>query len=298
MIRVGDAKIACKVCGKNDWCLQDEKGEYAICARVSKGAIRKIGNAGWLHKIENGKPLKVKAINRKKYPINWNLLNKFYKRKIYDYLVPCEFYPLYSENWYIYKSFDMGWDGKVLTFPMRNEKREIIGIHKRYSEGKKGCEKGSQLGLFIPNTLDLLTAGRIYVCEGLSDTAAVYDLGYKVIGKPSARAGNDLVCKFVKREVIKEVIIIADNDEVGKSGAVELAYQISPFCWNVEIIIADTKDIRQDIQTYGKEKVIERLNIIEPEGKGCPCGESWASLRVISSREQEELKNVNTKKQK
>jgi RNA polymerase subunit RPABC4/transcription elongation factor Spt4 len=30
--------------------------------------------------------------------------------------------------------------------------------------------------------------------------------------------------------------------------------------------------------------------IIEPEGKGCPCGESWGSLRIISSFEQEELK--------
>jgi hypothetical protein len=36
--------------------------------------------------------------------------------------------------------------------------------------------------------------------------------------------------------------------------------------------------------------------IIEPEGKGCPCGESWGALRVISSQEQEMRRQEKTER--
>lgn len=256
MIQIHKTKQLCPICHKPDFCLIAEDGKSCICARISEGSIRKAGEAGWFFILdESYKPMPVKK--KQRVPINWNLLNEFYKKKFNGKV------PFTEISQITLKAFNIGLDGKAYTFPMRNEKREIIGIHKRYADGKKGTEKGSQLGLFIPNTLDLLTAGRIYVCEGLSDTAAVYNLGYKVIGKPSARAGNDLVCKFVKREVIKEVGIIADNDKAGILGAVELSKVLVYECdlWGIKIIIADTKDIREDIQTYGKEQIIERLNL-------------------------------------
>jgi len=39
----------CPVCGKPDWCLVAPDGSAAICPRVKEGALRKCGDAGYLH---------------------------------------------------------------------------------------------------------------------------------------------------------------------------------------------------------------------------------------------------------
>lgn len=39
----------CPICGKPDWCLVAPDGSAAICQRVTEGAVKKCGEAGWLH---------------------------------------------------------------------------------------------------------------------------------------------------------------------------------------------------------------------------------------------------------
>jgi putative DNA primase/helicase len=59
-IRVSDAKVECPVCGKPDWCLvsrsDPDHPNKVICNRpiAETGAIRRVGDAGWLHAFGEG----------------------------------------------------------------------------------------------------------------------------------------------------------------------------------------------------------------------------------------------------
>ena len=43
----------CPVCGKNDWCLVSLDESAVICPRTERGAIKRIGEAGWLHVLQD-----------------------------------------------------------------------------------------------------------------------------------------------------------------------------------------------------------------------------------------------------
>ena len=46
----------CPVCDHPDWCLVSADGTAAICARVSDGAVKRCGEAGYLHHLPNWRP--------------------------------------------------------------------------------------------------------------------------------------------------------------------------------------------------------------------------------------------------
>ncbi len=41
----------CPICGQPDWCLVDPQGTMAICPRTPEGAIKDLGEAGYLHEV-------------------------------------------------------------------------------------------------------------------------------------------------------------------------------------------------------------------------------------------------------
>ncbi len=64
-IRVSESGTVCPICGKRDWCLISRSGDSStpdkvICPRpiAEQGAIRRIGDAGWLHYFNDTKPVK------------------------------------------------------------------------------------------------------------------------------------------------------------------------------------------------------------------------------------------------
>jgi len=93
------------------------------------------------------------SINKKVTPINWDNLNGKYGMTYFfdaDKLgKPFECSRMSLNH------LHCGWDGKkAFTFPMRNGNNEIIGIQRRFSDGKKIDVEGSRLGLFIPQTVN------------------------------------------------------------------------------------------------------------------------------------------------
>jgi hypothetical protein len=168
-----------------------------------------------------------------------------------------------AEDWNVcYASLDLfniGWDEEAYTFPMYNSDEHIIGIQRRFPDGSKCCVEGSQLGLFIPRALKFNT---LFICEGCSDAVAVYDLGFDAIGRPSCNSCVEIVCQWVGiNEDIKHIIIIPDNDEVGKDGAKELHKCLNMDFGEITDIFeyAGAKDIREYIQRVGKSRVREEL---------------------------------------
>jgi phage/plasmid primase-like uncharacterized protein len=122
-------------------------------------------------------------------------------------------------------SLRVGWveECKASSWPMRDAKGRVIGIRLRCPKrAKKWAVTGSRAGLFIPADL-ACTAGRLFVSEGPTDTAALLSIGLAVVGVPSAGGAADLVAALVRERGPIEVIVMADADGPGRAGAESLA---------------------------------------------------------------------------
>ncbi len=217
----------CPVCQKPDWCSVSEDGNIAICMRVK--SEKRTRNRGFLHKLKDAPyrpgpyvctfPLQDPSPSQ-----DWSKLAEEYQQAL----------PSQRLNWLADKlglsadvlaHFNCGWSSehKAFTFPMWSAKGEIQGIHLRFPNGKKLTVKGGKLGLFLPNNLAPAPGGQLLVAEGLTDTAALTQLGFSAIGRPSCSCGNDIVCELARKWKPAEVVIMADQDEPGQRGADNLA---------------------------------------------------------------------------
>ena len=87
--------------------------------------------------------------------------------------------------------------------------------------GKKIAVKGGHDGLFIPEGID--ARGLVLVCEGPTDTAALLDLGFNAVGRPSCRGGVKLLVGLVQKHRPSGVVIVSDGDAPGQRGGESLA---------------------------------------------------------------------------
>ena len=121
--RVGE-EMLCPICGKHDWCLVSDNGDYAICARVESRFT--VGEAGWRHKLDcdNYKLIK-KVIKSKDYVYDNKYIMKVYKKLDFH---PKSLIPL-AKGLKVPKfallDMGVGYDKDIWYFPMRNEKKQI-----------------------------------------------------------------------------------------------------------------------------------------------------------------------------
>lgn len=116
-------------------------------------------------------------------------------------------------------AFDIGYTGKVLTVPMRDENGEHIGTHIRFPDGSKKSITGSRNGLYIPDSL--LYEGRpkrpltqgypepVVIVEGWTDAAAMMQIGFCVIGRPSNVGSVAMLTEVVRGH---HVVILGESD--------------------------------------------------------------------------------------
>ena len=74
------------------------------------------------------------------------------------------------------------------------------------------------------------------VAEGPTDTAALLDLGFQAVGRPSAMGGMRLLVEAALKWRPREVVIVADDDGPGQRGAANLARQAAVYCEVVRVI--------------------------------------------------------------
>jgi len=110
-------------------------------------------------------------------------------------------------------------------FPMSDGKHQPIGVRLRAESGQKWAVRGSHNGLFWPE--NLTGSGPLLVCEGPTDTAALLDLGYDAIGRPSCAGAIELVIQVAHHFHRRDVVVIADADEPGIDGADRLARSLT-----------------------------------------------------------------------
>ena len=122
---------------------------------------------------------------------------------------------------------------------MRDATGKIIGIRLRCPiSGCKWAVSGSRQGLFVPIDLidQSLSGRRLLICEGPTDTAALLDLGFIAIGRPSCMGGVDIIRDLVTVNTPAEVVIITDADAPGQRGADQLAAVLAAYIGDIRII--------------------------------------------------------------
>lgn len=244
-------RCCCPVCGKPDWCLvsRDNPSDPSkvICKRVASD--RELGEAGWLH-IRRGeyRPLS-RTIVIPAHPIRDDL------RALFEQLqaaVDPDKLHTFAQKLGLPESalralgiglatgadldlVGVRWASHAWTFPMRDHEGHITGLRLRLPGGRKLAVRGSQQGLFLP-TGPLDEPDQLYVAEGETDTAALIALGLDVIGRPGCGSGRSLVTRYVRVRQPAAVVVVADRDDVGRRGAVDLAAHLRLVCGSVRVV--------------------------------------------------------------
>ncbi len=110
----------------------------------------------------------------------------------------------------------------------------VVGIRLRREDGRKFAVTGGREGLFIPS--DLPGGGQLFITEGPTDCAALLDLGFAALGRPSCTGGMRMAVDAVKRFRPHELVIVADGDEPGRRGASLLSRVLVPYCLSIKTI--------------------------------------------------------------
>lgn len=248
-VRVKRDKL-CPICGKPDWCSVSADGTVVCCMRTESPKECKSG--GWFHKLTE--PLSYRPIPQKAKPIpvqDFAALASRYAENLRD------IDKLANELGVSIRSLErleVGWNGQGHTFPMRDDRERIIGIRVRGTKGKWAVP-GSRNGIFWPEGVYSGSDWPLVICEGPTDCAALLDMEFDVIGRPSCLGGVGYIVEFLKGRR-RDVIIMADKDEPkerpdgsvwfpGQEGAMRLSKAIAPIARSVKIVKPPFhKDIR------------------------------------------------------
>ena len=125
-------------------------------------------------------------------------------------------------------SIKVGWneDEKCWTFPELNHLGQIVGVTRRFADGKKLAVLGGGRGLtYADDWADV--PGPVLIVEGGSDVAAGLTMGLCVVGRPSNVGGLEYLARLLGRHVNRQIIIVAERDEKDRA---TLNERHSPTC--------------------------------------------------------------------
>jgi len=171
---------------------------------------------------------------------NWELLAAFYERaaKLSDHARLAELLGVTALSLQRVRAGLCG--PTTWAFPMQQH-GSVTGIRVRAEDGKKWAVTGTKDGLFVPR--DLNGAEPLVICEGPTDTAAMLDLGLSAVGRSNCQPFDDLLAPLVRG---RYVVIVADTDSVGQSGAAALRDALKRECKDIRIVTpVGAKDARE-----------------------------------------------------
>jgi AAA domain len=178
--------------------------------------------------------------------------------------------------------------GPACTFPECDGAGRIIGLNRRYGDGRKQCVVGSHRGLTIPNGWRDRD-GPLLLPEGASDVFALTALGLAAVGRPSNTGGVEHLIELL-RDVPPErsIVVIGEYDTKpdgkwpGRDGAVKVAAQLHerlnrPVQWVLPP--AGAKDVRRWVQ-------VQKLDVT--------CADEWQELGQRLLCDLQEITNKAT----
>ncbi|MFO0803614.1 MAG: toprim domain-containing protein [Gemmataceae bacterium] len=113
---------------------------------------------------------------------------------------------------------------------------QVVGIRLRCLDGSKFAVRGGKEGLFIPAT-ESSKSEPLLIGEGATDTAAMLDMGFtNVVGRPNCSGGIRQLVALVGLRRPNAVVIVADGDTPGRTGAANLASVLRVYASEVRVI--------------------------------------------------------------
>ena len=268
-------KRPCPICSKGDWCVTTADGVFARCMRVK--SARPTKNGGWLHRLTGSAPRPVPRLclppHRTPAPctIDWAVMLRRFERDTRKAEVE-RMAAVLGVSPGSLSSLGVVWAAPhhAWGFPMSNAARETIGVRLRTESGRKWAIPGSRNALFWPK--DLTGRGPLLLCEGPTDTAALLDLGYDTIGRPSCAGAVEAVVEVVQGLHRRDVVVVADTDDVGLDGADRLAKALTEAGHRPKVIQpTQGKDARAWLQAGATRAVVDAV-IASAMYWRTPCG--------------------------
>lgn len=233
----------CPICGRGHWCSVSSDEQVSICMRVSEGSFKGTRDGGFLHRLKDSpdrqsRPAFRSVPIRPPVPTRHDLptLAERYRTSFNPARLSRHAAALGLTVESLIR-LGIGWadDVGAWSFPMRDAAGTVLGIRLRLESGRKFSVTGGREGLFLP--IDLPERpDRLIICEGPTDSAALLDLGFDVVGRPCATGGLRHLVDLVRLRRPAAVVVFADRDEVGQRGADILANTLAPYCPDVRTI--------------------------------------------------------------
>jgi phage/plasmid primase-like uncharacterized protein len=240
---------------------------------VSDGAKRRVGDAGWLHRLRDDPAWQARRSSMPRKTRDERKVHRDFRELAQRATTSISAADLrwlsdrlgLSEG--SLRELEVGMLGDVFTFPMQDEMGAIIGIRTRRRDGTKACVPGSHNGLFCPGAVFLRDP--LVICEGPTDTAAAMDLGFCAIGRPNCNARARMTANLVGHFRPGRIVIFAQRDKIneltgeapGLAGAQELARVLAHPRRRVRIIMPPEgiKDVRQWLRAGATRADVEAL---------------------------------------
>ncbi len=245
----------CVICGKAGWCTVSADGTTAKCMRIGEGAFKVEEDGSGLahyHRIGDNTDyrdvkLPPKSPKRDARPVDWMAVCDDAEQRVGEQRIAA----LGSElglSAASLKRIGVGWwarhNGLALrssvpadlqrgwTFPMRDASNKPVGVRLRlidpdaiaeYGNNKIALPGSAGDGIFIPRDLGHSGKRLLLICEGPTDCAALLDMGFDAIGRPSNTSGTRSIQLYVAdnthRYGWREVVILIDRDKPGTDAA-------------------------------------------------------------------------------
>lgn len=237
----------CQVCGRGGWCTISADGAVCKCMRIAEGSFKQSedgsGIAYYHRLIDNPdwrdtppppkrKPLAVDTSLAKLAGMARGAASTAAVDSLAEEL------GLSPES---LRRMDIGWvtaaqltergtrckSRGCWTFPMRDARGEVVGIRLRTPDGfKYAVSTGDDCigsGIFIPRDLGQTGKPHLLIAEGPTDTAALLDMGFDALGRPSNTAGTAYLRDYIVTQTLamgwSEVVILIDRDKPGSDAA-------------------------------------------------------------------------------
>src|SRR6266542_1013103 len=204
----------CVVCKRPDWCSVSADGTAAHCMRIAGG--REVKSGGYIHRLDE-----TIVVAPAKEGKNLADVSALAAKMFKDKLAGEKREKLAKQLGVSVASLEslhcgIGWDydsKEFASFPARDEACKVIGITRRYGDGRKMTMAGtSNRGVFVPESW-WTKEGPILIVEGASDVAALTTHGFAALGRPSNIGGVEIIASYLDRRAdYRDVLVVGEND--------------------------------------------------------------------------------------
>ncbi len=218
----------CPICERFDNCTVARDGSAVWCGRVSEGAIHTNHGGQFLHVLRDredsltwlARTYRLAASEQPKRPTkDWGRI----AQEAFDQAKAEAARQALSTELGVsveaLRRLHVGWmpSQRCWSFPERGAiGSNVIGIIRRFEDGRKRRAAGSQSGLTFDRvgwSESSVEPPHIFLVEGPSDTAALMSLGLAVVGRPSNLGGVDLLAELLRAVPSdRTIVVIGEHD--------------------------------------------------------------------------------------